>query len=365
MINILIPLAGKNTFKINEISTFPRVLNEVDGKLLIERAVEPFINLRMDKKITVAMPEKEAEKYQLNKVIPLLGPNIYTCPINGNTQGAACSALLAIESLNLDMPLVISSFEQVLELDLTPYIEKFIQEDVDAGVLTFEAIHPKWSFVKTDAQGYVTQAAEKMPISKQAIAGVYFFKTANCFIEAAKSMIRKDVKTNNSFYIAPSLNEIILQEGVVKAIEIDKSKYFHINDDHSLDVFENNIFDNKEQKKKKIKKKTKLYIDAFSGKNINKIEELMSVNFSLTDPNTKITGRKEVLEYLNKIFNKSNELHFLEKNIFITDDDQSIIEFTLKIDNQIFIGTDVIYWSKTQEMTSMDAYLYEIDHEKI
>ena len=50
MLNVLIPLSGKNTFKINEGNSFPRILNEVNGKLLIERAAEPFVNLSLDKK---------------------------------------------------------------------------------------------------------------------------------------------------------------------------------------------------------------------------------------------------------------------------------------------------------------------------
>lgn len=161
MINILIPLSGKNTFKVNKINSFPRILNDVDGKLLIERASKPFTELSMDKRITVAVPQKEAEKYQLNKVVSLLGRDFNTCAINGDTQGAACSALLAIESLELEKPLIISSFEQVLDFDITEDIHRFIDEGVDAGVLTFKAIHPKWSYVKTDDNGYVTQAAEK------------------------------------------------------------------------------------------------------------------------------------------------------------------------------------------------------------
>lgn len=167
--------------------------------------------MSLDKKITVAFPQEEAGKYQLGKVIPLLGPDIQTCTINGNTQGSACSALLAIESLELSCPLIISSFEQVFDLDLNSYIQQFITDGVDAGVLTFEAIHPKWSFVKVNEDGFVTQAAEKMPISKHAIAGLYFFKTAQLFIDAAQSMIRKDIKTNDIFFISPTLNEIILK----------------------------------------------------------------------------------------------------------------------------------------------------------
>lgn len=50
MINILIPLSGKNTFETTLVNSFPRILNEIDGKLLIERAAKPYLDLDLDKK---------------------------------------------------------------------------------------------------------------------------------------------------------------------------------------------------------------------------------------------------------------------------------------------------------------------------
>ena len=195
-LNILIPMAGKSTFDVTNSNAFPKVLTDVNGKLLIERSSEAFTSLPYDKRIIVAVPKNQISDYKLDKVLPLLDESIEICAINDETQGAVCSAMLAIEHLDLDEPLIISSFEQVLDLDLAPFIDKFINNDVDAGVLTFESIHPKWSFVKTDGNGVVSQAAEKYPISKHAIAGLYFFKNSRIFIEAAKNMIRNDVMYN-------------------------------------------------------------------------------------------------------------------------------------------------------------------------
>ncbi|WED22018.1 nuclear transport factor 2 family protein [Vibrio sp. JC009] len=362
MINILIPLSGKNTFKVNSVNSFPKFLSEVNGKLLIEHAAEPFTSLGMEKKIIVAVPEKQSEKYKLNSIIRLLGEDIQTCLINGNTQGAVCSALLAVESLDLDSPLIISSFEQVLELDLTPYIQDFIEESADAGVFTFEAIHPKWSYVKIGEYGNVTESAEKVPISKHAIAGLYYYKTARSFVEAAKSVIRKDVKTNDSFFISSTLNEIILNEGVVRAVKIDNKKYFHINDEHTLENFEIKLSEDREKHKKAIKRRSEDYIVAFDSKDINLVSGFFSDDFSLTDPSASIQGKKEVCEYIAGIFNNVRELSFSSKNIFITGELQSIIEFELIVDGQTLIGTDVIQWNKELEMVSMDAYLYEVNN---
>jgi dTDP-glucose pyrophosphorylase len=359
MLNILIPLSGKNTFKINKGNAFPRILNEINGKLLIERAAEPFVNLALDKKIIVAVPQREVERYQLGKVISLLGSDIQTCAINGNTQGAACSALLAIESLELDSPLIISSFEQVFDFDLNPYIQQFITDNVDAGVLTFEGIHPKWSFVKVSENGLVTQAAEKMPISKHAIAGLYYYKTARLFIESAQSMIRKDVKTNDVFFISPTLNEIILKEGVVKAILIDKNHYYHISDEHALEAFENKIYEDHDNIKNEIVHRTHQYVEFFNSKDIKSITALLADEFCLSDPDVSIKGKHEVLSYIEGIFSSCGELKFIAKHVFVTDELESIIEFSLTISGRTFVGTDVIRWNSNLLMTEMNAYLFE------
>lgn len=354
MINILIPLSGKNTFKINKQNSFPRILNEVNGKLLIEHAAEPYINIGLEKKITVAIPLKEADKYQLNKVVSLLGSNISTCSINGSTQGAACSALLAVESLDLDCPLIISSFEQVFDLDIEGFIQYFLDEKVDAGVLTFEAIHPKWSYVKTDAQGYVTQAAEKMPISKQAIAGFYFYKTARLFIEAAKSMIRKDVKTNDSFFIAPTLNEIILKEGIVKSIKIDKEKYHHISDEHTLELFDIQMSEKKEKSSKVFDRLTKEFFELYSRYDYDKMSTFFSNNIEFVESEKIIYGKHNSIQRMKEILDHNLKLNL--KKINVTYDSSTIIEYGLEDNGKLSSGVFIIYWNEDKNISKIKSY---------
>nr|AXL04860.1 glycosyltransferase [Aeromonas hydrophila] len=358
MINILIPLAGKNTFETNATNVFPKILSDIGGELLIERAAKPFTKLEINKKIVVSVPSLEVEKYKLDNVIPLLSDSVELCIINGNTQGAACSALLSIEHLDLDAPLIISSFEQVLDFDLCPYINEFLCSGVDAGVLTFEAIHPKWSYVKVDSQGMVTQAAEKRPISKNAIAGMFFYKNAQLFVDAAKDMIRKDVKTNDLFFISPTLNEIILNKGIVKAIPINKKNYFHINDEHALISYEDKISSERNSYVNDITNKTMSYAEAFHNMNIDSVKTFFSNDFSLRDPSVSLSGKEQACEYIKNIFNSVDTLTFKVKDIIATHN-QSIIEFTLDIDDKTFFGVDLIRWNDDFQMVSMDAYLYE------
>jgi hypothetical protein len=106
-----------------------------------------------------------------------------------------------------------------------------------------------------------------------------------------------------------------------------------------------------------LKELTTQYIDAFNSKNIDKIAELFADNFALEDPVVKrIEGKKEVLAAIQGIFNSCEYLSFIAKNIY-RDNQTTVIEFTLKVDETILSGTDIIEWNDTGTMSELRAYL--------
>ncbi len=79
--------------------------------------------------------------------------------------------------------------------------------------------------MKCDERNLVLEAFEKRPMSKNAVAGFYYFKKGRFFVEAAKRTIRKDMSLNGKFFIAPLLNELILQNKKILNNKIDKNAY--------------------------------------------------------------------------------------------------------------------------------------------
>ncbi len=71
-------------------------------------------------------------------------------------------------------------------------------------MVIFPDVHPRWSFVKCDADGNVIEAAEKRPISNLATEGFYYFGSGAAFVEAAEAMILKDASVNGCSTSAPS-----------------------------------------------------------------------------------------------------------------------------------------------------------------
>lgn len=103
---------------------------------------------------------------------------------------------------------------------------------------------------------------------------------------------------------------------------------------------------------------TSEYVKAFDSRDLVKIEELMSENFSLTDPTVaNLQPKSEVLNYIKSLFDGNDSLSFHAHQI-IVDGNVSVIHFTLSLGEIILDGVDVIVWQNGQ-LFSMHAYLTE------
>ncbi len=105
-----------------------------------------------------------------------------------------------------------------------------------------------------------------------------------------------------------------------------------------------------------LKELTKKYIEAFDSKDLATCAELFTDDFALEDPVVKrIEGKNEVLKAIKSIFDSCSNLKFSEKNIY-QDNQTTIIEFVLKLDDTILTGTDIIEW-ENNKMKELRAYL--------
>jgi dTDP-glucose pyrophosphorylase len=160
------------------------------------------------------------EKYNLDTLLNLITPNCKIVEVDGITEGAACTALLSKEFINNDSPLFFANSDQFVEWDSNEFMYKMNETDADGGIVTFKATHPKWSFVKIDETGYVTEVAEKNPISDNATVGFYYWKHGSDFVKYAEQMIEKNVRVNNEFYVCPVFNQAVEDNKKIRVYEV-------------------------------------------------------------------------------------------------------------------------------------------------
>lgn len=216
--NILIPMAGAGSRFQEAGYTFPKPLIEVHGKPMIQVVVE---NLNIDARHIFVVQAEHYGKYNLNHLLPLISPGCKIVQVDGVTEGAACTTLLAKELIDNDEPLVFANSDQFLDWDSNEFMYSMIADQVDAGMLTFTATHPKWSFAKLNEEGFVSEVAEKKPISDIATAGIYYWKKGSDYVKYAERMIEKNIRFNNEFYVCPVFNEAIEDGKKVKIFHFD------------------------------------------------------------------------------------------------------------------------------------------------
>jgi len=238
MLNILIPMSGMNRYEGNEYQ-YPKPLIEIDGLPMIERVVNLFHAIAREKHFIFVVNEVDCTVYHLDNVLELItGNNCSVIKLSKGTKGAACSALMAIEHINDNNQLIISNSDHFIAHNLDSVITSFEVEDVDAGVICFESVHPKWSFVRLDSESSIIEAAEKRPLSKNAIAGFYYFNKGSLFVTAAMKMIKKGATVEGRFYIAPTLNELVLDGANLKPYRISQQEYFNFYSPNKIKDYE-------------------------------------------------------------------------------------------------------------------------------
>jgi dTDP-glucose pyrophosphorylase len=224
MINILIPMAGKSLYFSENEYPFPKPLIEIGQWTMIEHVIQNLALVGKDIQFIFVLSSADCRKFHLDSTLNIITD--HQCRIvrlDNETKGAACSALMAISNIENDCPLIIANFDQLFDDSPQDLIARL--QDGDAGVVTFESVHPRWSYVRLDEQGFVVETAEKRPISREAIAGLYYFRCGKDFVEAAMRSIQKNSSVNGNFYIAPTLNELILQGKKIRVAKVDAQRY--------------------------------------------------------------------------------------------------------------------------------------------
>jgi beta-phosphoglucomutase-like phosphatase (HAD superfamily)/dTDP-glucose pyrophosphorylase len=217
--NVLIPMAGAGSRFEQAGYTFPKPLIEVNNKPMIQVVVE---NLNVEAHFIFLVQKQHYEKYNLKQLLSLIAPGCDIVQVEGITDGAARTTLLAEQLIDNNEPLLMANSDQFVEWNSNECIYAFTADSIDGGIITFEATHPKWSFAKLGKDGFVSEVAEKNPISNLATAGIYYWKHGSDYVKYVKQMIDKDIRTNGEFYVCPVFNEAIGDGKKIRVKNIQK-----------------------------------------------------------------------------------------------------------------------------------------------
>lgn len=205
-LNVLIPMAGAGSRFTESGYAFPKPLIDVHDKPMIQAVVD---SLAIAATYTYIVQKSHFEKYNLGYLLNAITPNCNIVQVDGITEGAAVTCLLAKEFINTDRPLVMANSDQIVDWSSREFLYDMHSKNADGGIVTFKSTHPKWSYAKINELGLVSEVAEKKPISDNATVGIYYWKHGSDFVKYAEQMIKKDIRVNGEFYTCPVFNEAI------------------------------------------------------------------------------------------------------------------------------------------------------------
>lgn len=217
-------MSGAGTSFIQAGYTFPKPLIDINGTPMIQLVIENLTPKTLHKFILISKKE-HYDKYSMSQIFNnATKGNFVSIPMVTSAQGAACTVLNAVDYIDSDDELIIANADQVIDVDIDDFIKFARDSKADGVIMTFNSHHPRWSYARVDKSGQVLEVAEKKVISDQATVGIYYFNKGSSFVRAVFSMIEKNIRFNNDFYVCPVFNEMILAGEKIINWEIKQSQ---------------------------------------------------------------------------------------------------------------------------------------------
>jgi HAD superfamily hydrolase (TIGR01509 family) len=220
-LNVVIPMAGEGSRFKNAGWITPKPLIDVHGLPMVAAVVR---DLNVEATFTFIIKEEHEQEYHLTSMLNLIAPECNIVKVSGKQSGAATTILQAQKFIDNDNHMMIVNSDNMWDWQANLFYYSAIQAQVDGSIIVFEdkTRDKKWSFAKLDECGYVSEVAEKNPISDWATAGIYYFDKGSDFVKYANQMVEANDRVNNEFYVCPVYNYMIKDHKRISIFPIDK-----------------------------------------------------------------------------------------------------------------------------------------------
>lgn len=238
--NILIPMAGEGS-RFKEVGIdIPKPLIVVDGKTLIEHAIE---SLDMQGHYIFITKKYDNEEYNKNltKIFNDLVPSFTEIQVYGKQYGTSYSALHAKDYINNNDELIITNCDQILDWDSKDFLNA-CRSNGDGSILLHESESHKHSYALIQ-DGRVTKLAEKNPISNSALVGLHYWKAGKDFVSSAERLISDSLSSGKESYISLTYNYLINDDKIIVPYFIDQNQYISLGTPRDIEIYEAKVME--------------------------------------------------------------------------------------------------------------------------
>ena len=208
MLNIVLPMAGRGSRFAEAGYTTPKPFIPIHGVPMIKAVVDN-LTPRCEHRFIFICQREHLEKYEFERQLRSYTKNAVVIGIDGITEGQVCTALLARKYFDNDEALMSANTDQYIDFDINEYLDAMNSRQLDGMIMTMKSSDPKWSYARTDEQGFVVETAEKKVISEDATVGIFNFAHGSDLVRSADQMIADNIRVNGEFYTCPCYNYLI------------------------------------------------------------------------------------------------------------------------------------------------------------
>jgi len=219
--NIVIPVAGNGT-RLKGYSDLPKPFIDVEGLPMIRQVINSY---PQGQRYIVLLRDEYAD-YVTSETFP---PHTLIRPVHGDTEGAACTVMLAADLIDNEEPLLIADCDSIVPHNqVSLAVNHFQRRNATGGVTVRYAPSGmrNLSYASLDNDLRVLATAEKKPISDMSSTGPYWWRHGRDFLMATRAMIENNDRTNGEFYVSPAYNYHIEAGGRVYAYPL--CEFWHL-----------------------------------------------------------------------------------------------------------------------------------------
>ena len=214
-INLVLPAAGLGS-RFREVGeTRPKPLIPVFDLPMIMWVLLNF-PLTSEDKVWVISQDKDRIPDAIREYTDSLPFEVDFLEIDGLTQGQASTVDLVLRGLPDGEGLIVANTDQYIFADLDQFVQMVRNKSCAGQILTMHATSNAWSYVGRDSCGKINEVIEKVEISNEATVGVYGWSDTSLAKSAFEDTFKRNIRTNNEFYVAPTYNFLISQGWTVK-----------------------------------------------------------------------------------------------------------------------------------------------------
>tara|TARA_B100000963_G_scaffold326779_1_gene314100 strand:+ start:704 stop:1429 length:726 start_codon:yes stop_codon:yes gene_type:complete len=201
-------MAGKGSRFSKAGYLLPKPLIEIHGHPMIKYVIHNLRPKQQHRFIFLCLRD-HIERYKVDKLLQTWEPTCEIVIVEDITEGAACTVLFAKNLINNSQGLMIANSDQWVDVNIDMYLCTIELAKLDGLIMTMWANDPKWSYVRLNEKKEIVEVVEKKVVSNEATVGIYNFARGFDFVKAAERMIKKELRVNGEYYVAPAYNELL------------------------------------------------------------------------------------------------------------------------------------------------------------